>query len=175
MKSGPRLSEELGPALCLVGIIAILLGGSYYALFDLSKPTVYPNPGVEAYHSPEATRLVPLPRVSDAPEVAAEPVGEAASESASVLPQAPAPHAPAKEAAAPSHKSTRTSQNADPRGLQRWDNFRSSQSWNSFGYARQWDNPYRDNPYRSTASNYPGFGRDAPPRARISGGPKSPF
>ena len=172
MKSGPRVSlvsDELGPALCIVGIIAILLGGSYYALFYLSKPTVYPNPGVEAYHLPPATRILPPPRVSDAPEVAVAPSGDDASPK--VLAQASAPQAPAKDAAAPSHKGAHSSRRADWRASypQNGDGFTSAQAWNSFGYARQWDNSYRG------SVNYGGFAHDAPARSRTSGGPRSPF
>jgi hypothetical protein len=38
-------------------------------LFILSKPTVYANPGLASAAPPPGTRLVPLPRQSDAPEL----------------------------------------------------------------------------------------------------------
>src|SRR5579872_7220813 len=107
MTAGYRVADELGPALCLIAIIATLLSGAYYALFVLSKPTAYPNPGVEAYHLPAATRILPLPRVSDAPDVAigeASPGGEPASTAtaeASTRQASATPQPPAKEAAPP--------------------------------------------------------------------------
>jgi hypothetical protein len=55
---------------------ALLAGaaGLFFVLFALCQPTVNPNPGVAAYMPPPGTRLVPLPRVSDAPELAELPV-----------------------------------------------------------------------------------------------------
>jgi hypothetical protein len=190
MTAGSRVTDELGPALCLIVTIATLLSGAYYALFVLSKPTVYPNPGVEAYHLPAATRILPLPRVSDAPDVAigeASPGGEPASSSTRQASAAPQP--PAKEAAPPTHKAAHASQSASRRtfATQHWDNFASSQAWNSFGYVRQWDNSYRNNSsYRNNYSyrnnsyggapyNYGGIAHDAPARSRMGGGAKSPF
>jgi hypothetical protein len=160
----PRLSDELGPAVCIIATVAIFLGGSYYALFDLSKPTAYPNPGVESYHLPAATRILPLPRVSDAPAIAIEPAPSGGESASTALAQASTP-APAKDAAAPSHKATHPTPESDPR---------AAQAWSSFGYAPQWDTHQWDT-RRGSANSGSAFAHDPPARPRTSGGPKSSF
>jgi hypothetical protein len=42
-------------------------------LMFLMQPAEYPNPGLAAYTPPPGTRLLPLPRKSDAPELAELP------------------------------------------------------------------------------------------------------
>jgi hypothetical protein len=153
--------DAVAPAFFLVCAIAAVLGGLYYGLFYLSKPTVYANPGLTAYRAPPATQLVPLPRVSDAPQIVDEPTPN-------VQPGAAFAQAPASPAdtSPPSHerKGTRTLHDDDPRA--------DAQAWSSFGYARQGDASYHD-PYR--ASGYGGSSYAAPARAPMRGGPKSPL
>jgi len=64
-------NHELGPAVIwIVSAITAVVGCFWLLIFDLSRPTVYANPGVPAYTPPPGTRLLPLPRTSDAPELA---------------------------------------------------------------------------------------------------------
>src|ERR1700746_2633058 len=128
MRLGPSNRDDLVPALCLVGIIAGLLGGSYYALFCLSKPTVYPNLGLAAYRPPPATRLLPPPRVSDAPDIPSE--ATTASEAPSTA-RAQAPVAQAKEPVPPDHKRARASR-ADPHAFG-YAQSSGNQSWGNTG------------------------------------------
>jgi len=66
--------DELGPAVIwIVSAITAVVGCFWFLIFDLSQPTVYSNPGVPAYTPPAGTRLIPLPRTSDAPELADVP------------------------------------------------------------------------------------------------------
>jgi hypothetical protein len=60
----------------LLGVSGAFLAGAagiFLLIFFLCQPSVSPNPGIAAYTPPPATRLVPLPRVSDAPELAELP------------------------------------------------------------------------------------------------------
>ena len=54
----------------IVSAITTILGCFLFLIFDLSQPTVYSNPGAAVYTPPAGTRLLPLPRTSDAPELA---------------------------------------------------------------------------------------------------------
>ena len=81
----------------LLGVSSAILAGAaglFALIFFLCQPAVSPNPGVAAYTPPPATRLVPLPRISDAPELAELPA-EAPSGLAA-LAQARADDPPAK-------------------------------------------------------------------------------
>jgi hypothetical protein len=71
-----RLPSEdwAAPLLGISGAILAGAAGLFSLIFFLCQPTVSPNPGVTAYTPPPATRLVPLPRISDAPELADLPV-----------------------------------------------------------------------------------------------------
>jgi hypothetical protein len=74
--SDPWRSQSDGsalPVLGIVGAIMAVVGLFFFAFYSLAQPTVYKNPGLAAYTPPAATRLVPLPRVSDAPELAPLP------------------------------------------------------------------------------------------------------
>lgn len=46
------------------------VGCLFLLLLILAQPTVYPNPGLASASPPPATRLIPLPRQSDAPALA---------------------------------------------------------------------------------------------------------
>jgi hypothetical protein len=53
--------------------LSALLGGAaglFFLLYSLCQPAMNRNPGLAAYVPPPATRLVPAPRKSDAPELA---------------------------------------------------------------------------------------------------------
>jgi hypothetical protein len=76
----------------IVGIFAL----SFYILF---QPAVYENPGLAAYSPPQATRLVPLPRKSDVPELADLP--ELPEPPSTALAQAQTNDKPAKPVARP--------------------------------------------------------------------------
>jgi hypothetical protein len=78
----------------LLGVSGAVLAGAaslFSLIFFLCQPAVSPNPGVAAYTPPAATRLVPLPRISDAPELPAE-----TSSGLTALAQAQAGDQPAK-------------------------------------------------------------------------------
>jgi hypothetical protein len=68
----PKLqNDEWAPSVIwIVSAITAVVGCFWFLIFDLSQPTVYPNPGMAAYTPPPGTRLLPLPRTSDAPELA---------------------------------------------------------------------------------------------------------
>jgi hypothetical protein len=61
------------PLFCFLGAILAGAGCFFFLLYSLYQPTINPNPGLAAYVAPPSTRLVPLPRKSDAPELAALP------------------------------------------------------------------------------------------------------
>jgi hypothetical protein len=63
--------DELAlPLLWIVSAILGVFGCFWLLLFYFSQPTTYPNPGLAAFNPPAGTRLLPLPRKSDAPELA---------------------------------------------------------------------------------------------------------
>ncbi len=67
-------SDEVAGSLflCLIVLVAGA-AGLFFLLHVLLKPTVRANPGMAAYEPPPLTRLLPLPRKSDAPELAELP------------------------------------------------------------------------------------------------------
>jgi hypothetical protein len=113
------------------GVLAVIVAGAaslFLVLYALCQPTISPNPGVAAYTPPPATRLVPLPRRSDAPELAELPPDPAPALSA--MAQAQAGDQPVKrEIHAPARKHTRV----DP----------GSYDQRKLGYVQQWDFGYR--------------------------------
>jgi len=72
MTKQPRLSvqESALPLVGIVSAIAAIIGCLWFFVLYLSQPTIFPNPGLAAYTPPVGTRLIPLPRDSDAPELA---------------------------------------------------------------------------------------------------------
>jgi hypothetical protein len=62
--------EHALPLLWTVTAITAIVGCFWFFLFYLSQPTIYPNPGLAAYMPPPGTRVLPLPRESDAPVLA---------------------------------------------------------------------------------------------------------
>jgi hypothetical protein len=115
----------------VLGVLAVMVAGAacvFLLLYDLSRPTISPNPGVAAYTPPPATRLVPLPRRSDAPALADLP-GDPESP-LTALAQAPASDQPVKRHIPPPVRKR-------PRGDPRDDAQRKS------GFVQQWDYGYR--------------------------------
>jgi hypothetical protein len=72
-----------------LGLMAVL----FALLYWLMQPKVFENPGMLAYRAPAGTRLEPLPRVSDAPQVAELPAEQAVAAVAqeSLTPEAQKP------------------------------------------------------------------------------------
>ncbi len=135
------------------GVLGVMVTGAacfFLALFELSRPTINPNPGLAAYTPPPATRLVPLPRRSDAPELAELPADPPAAPASalSALALAQAGDQPVKrDAHPPARKHTRV---VDP----------GDSDQRKLGYVQQpWDFGYR-----GTSNN-----------RTFSGGPKSWF
>ncbi len=115
----------------VLGVLAVIVAGAaslFLVLYALCQPTISPNPGVAAYTPPPATRLVPLPRQSDAPELADLPPDPPSPLSA--LAQAKASDQPVKrEVHVPARKHTRV----DP----------GDYDQRKLGYVQQWDFGYR--------------------------------
>jgi hypothetical protein len=65
-----QINESVLPVFLILSAILAAVGCFSLLLFCFSKPTIYPNPGLAAYAPPPGTRLLPLPRKSDAPELA---------------------------------------------------------------------------------------------------------
>jgi hypothetical protein len=64
-------NDEWAPSVIwIVSAIIAIIGCFWFLIFDLSQPIIYSNPGLAAYTPPPGTRLLPLPRRSDAPELA---------------------------------------------------------------------------------------------------------
>jgi len=64
-----QINESVLPVFLILSAILAVVGCFSLLLFYFSEPTTYPNPGLAAYVPPPGTRLVPLPRKSDAPEL----------------------------------------------------------------------------------------------------------
>jgi hypothetical protein len=128
MAGTPKLPSDdwAAPLLGVAGAFLAGAGGLFLLIYFLCQPTVSPNPGIAAYTAPPATRLVPLPRISDAPELAellAEPPSALAA-----LAQARAADQPAK---LPPRPVARRRARVEPERVQR--NLGFAQPWN-FGY-----------------------------------------
>ena len=118
----------------LFWVLSALLAGAaclFLLLYSLCQPAINLNPGVAAYTPPSGTRLLPLPRKSDAPELAELPPDPPSPLSA--LAQAQTSDPPAKrEIRLPARKRPHSDPHEyDQRGL-------GFQQWN-FGY-RGWSN-----------------------------------
>jgi hypothetical protein len=106
----PPRSDGSGAQLAMFGLIS---GGAFVLfalLYNLLQPAVVANPGLAAFTPPPATRLVPLPRQSDAP-----PLAEVPAETASL--KAFAQAAPDEDkpiAVAPTRKRPRAGSAASP-------------------------------------------------------------
>jgi hypothetical protein len=115
------------PVLGAVGVVVAGAAALFLVLYELCQPTVSPNPGLAAYTPPPATRLVPLARQSDAPELT-----ELAPDPASpltALAQAQAGDPPAKHDV---HPPARRHTRVDP----------GDYDQRKLGYVQQWDFGY---------------------------------
>jgi hypothetical protein len=144
---GSDLDERALPLLWTVLAITGVVACFWFSLFYLSRPTSFPNPGLAAYTPPPGTRLLPLPRVSDAPELADVPIEPTSPLTA--MAQAQTSQKQAKDPPS-AHKRPRTV----PRETEQ----------RTLGYAPQW------NGYGSWEGN-----RSPSGGPRLSGGPKSWF
>jgi hypothetical protein len=123
-------------------LVTILAGaaGVFLLLYSLGQPKINPNPGLAAYTPPPGTRLLPLPRKSDAPELAELPPDSPSPLAA--LAQVQPIEPPAKhDVRPPVHKRPRVDAHEnDQRNLgfaQQWNN--GNRGWNnSWGNNRSW-------------------------------------
>jgi hypothetical protein len=135
--SEPWESQSDGWALPGLGIAGAIMavGGLFFsALYSFAQPTFYENPGLAAYKPPPATRLVPLPRISDAPELVQLP--DLPASPLTALAQAQAPDKPASEKPAKAvHQAAHRHAPAVPRG---YDQQRSGYAQQNYEY-RDWN------------------------------------
>jgi hypothetical protein len=127
------LSEQWG--LPLLGVFSIILAGAsciFLLLYYLSQPAIRHNPGVAAYTPPPGTRLVPLPRKNDAPELA-ELQPDPPSPLTALARALPSDQPAKREARPPTRKRPRVEPREDERAR-----FSPDQQW-KFGY-RDWNN-----------------------------------
>jgi hypothetical protein len=138
--------ESALPLFWTTTAIAAIVGSFWLFVIYLSQPTFYPNPGLAAYTPPAGTRLIPLLRESDAPELADVP--EEPTPPLTAMAQAQLRQKPVKEA-----PQVRKHPPASPREAEK----------PTLGYTQQW----------SGDGNW-GSSR-APDSSRLTGGPKSWF
>jgi hypothetical protein len=122
------------PLFWVLCAILTAAGGFFLLLYFLCQPTVTSNPGLAAYTPPPATRLVPLPRQSTAPELADIPPTApspalTASSALTALAQAQPSDPPAK----PARPAVRKRPRVEP----------SEHDQRNFGFAQQWNPGYR--------------------------------
>src|SRR4051794_39105500 len=68
--------SKVDDSLPILNAFAVTLGltaALFLLLYWLMQPKVFDNPGVAAYQPPTRTRLEPLPRATDAPQIAELP------------------------------------------------------------------------------------------------------
>lgn len=120
-------SEESDIALfCVLGVLLAIGLSLSYLMFSLLQPTRVSNPGMAAF-DPGATRLVPLPRKSDAPALAELPAAP------------PTPNTPALNALAQVNEPPAKPE-AKPAGHRRG----AAKSAPRRDPTPQWNSPYRD-------------------------------
>ena len=138
-----RLSiEPVSLTTSLLGYLSAAAGlaaAFFFLLYWLMQPSVVPNPGMAAHFAPPATRLEPLPRKMDAPELAEEPGRSyaAASTADTSATKSKAENRP-KEARAPIRKRPRTVVRREYQGLV----YGYAQEGNG-GYRQEWSGGYR--------------------------------
>src|SRR5437016_13391701 len=115
--------------LIFVGVASLgFLGG-----YRLMQPRILPNPGLAAYEPPPATRLIPLPHKTDAPELAELPPAAAVSVAAQAEPEK-VERKSVVATAAVTHKRPRPRPQPDPfSGFAYADGGRWGGSWASWG------------------------------------------
>jgi hypothetical protein len=124
---------------------ATVVAGCFGLLFMvLMQPDKYPNPGLAAYTPPPGTRLLPLPRKSDAPELAELPPTQVPSPLNALAQARPPevelkrePERPTRKRArpAPRPREQREADYARPQ-WNGWRNDWNSNSWN--GGSKAW-------------------------------------
>jgi hypothetical protein len=128
----PWKSQQDPAAVIQFWILSLMLagaGGLFLLFYSATRPTIYANPGIAAYSPPPGTRLIPLSRTSDAPELAGLP--DEAPSPLSAFAQAQPNEKPAKtDVRQPARKRPRP----DPREYEE----------RKPGYAQQWNNGYHD-------------------------------
>jgi hypothetical protein len=124
----------------LFWVLVTMLAGAacvFLLLYSLGQPKINPNPGLAAYTPPPGTRLIPLPRKSDAPELAELPPAPASPSPLTALAQAQPSEQPAKhDVRLPVQKRPRAEpREYDQRGFAQWNyGYRGgSNSWNNSG------------------------------------------
>jgi hypothetical protein len=140
-----RISQSGDLLVPLFWVLSVMSAGAaciFLLLYSLSQPRVYANLGMAAYSTPPGTRLVPLPRKSDAPELA-----ELAPE-----PSSPLNALARAEESAQSKRAVRPQPPSRPRPEAR------ERDQRRFGYAQQWNERYRDwNSQRAWNDSRPWF------------------
>jgi hypothetical protein len=131
------------PLFCFLGAILAAAGCFFFLLHSLYQPTINRNPGVAAYVPPPGTRLVPLPRKSDAPELADLPADPPSPLTA--LARAQAGDQPAKRDIRPSpRKHPRTDfAEYDQRGYDQRGYDQRGYDQRGYGFVQQWNNGSR--------------------------------
>jgi hypothetical protein len=107
--------EWVLPLAWIVGAITTV-GCLFLMLLILAQPTVYPNPGLASSTPPPGTRLIPLPRKSDAPELVDLPLEPASPLTALALAQ-PVETQAKPDARPPARKRARAALPEDIRAL----------------------------------------------------------
>lgn len=131
-----RRSPDDDWAVPVFGVIGVVMVGAaclFLLLYELCQPAIHPNPGIAAYRAPPATRLVPLARASDAPELADLPVD---------LPPEPASALSALAQAQPGDQTTKR-EARPPRKRTRVDPRDRDYDQRKLGYVQQPDFGYR--------------------------------
>jgi hypothetical protein len=135
----PQSDELAAPLFWMLSANLAAAAGFFLLLYFLHQPTINPNAGVAAYMPPPGTRLIPLPRRSDAPELVDLSADPASALSALAQAQTSDQHAKAD-----AHPPARKRPRADP-GEHDQRKVGFGQQWN-FGYSG-WNNN------RSSSSN----------------------
>jgi hypothetical protein len=151
-EAGPTMRIEAGDlsvdcAAPIAGYLLIyvaLAGLGFYVGHWLMQPSVIPNAGLAAYEPPPATRLIPLPRKMDAPELADLP--PAPVETVSDQPERPSENVEKTTVAAtpkPAARRPKARQHDDPMSAYAYtDRWGQSQRWGygqRVGYGERWD------------------------------------
>jgi hypothetical protein len=146
-----RVSEDDGGKIPLLGLVfgcLALTSGIFIFLYWLLQPVKIANAGMAAYSPPPHTRLEPLPRKMDAPElVEFEPISPFRSLAQGEVADSPAettakPEAPKQEAR---REARRKRERAQARREQREAREQREPSW---GFAADWNSGYRHDRYR---------------------------
>jgi hypothetical protein len=139
----PRTSQRDQSAVAQFWVSGLILAGVgclWFLHYSLTRPRVYANPGIAAYAAPPGTRLIPLARTSDAPELADLP-----NEAPSPLTAFAQAQSNEKQAKADVRQPARKRPRPDPRESEQ----------RKLGYAQQWNYGYHDwNNNRAASAGY---------------------